>query len=72
MKVKAKVEAIGNSEVGNRQRMANSEKGVGKRVTIPYALFPNPHWLLAIGYSPFPTQTLNRKLYIPPFLLEKT
>jgi len=52
MKVKAKVEAIGNSEVGNRQK-GNS------------ALYPT-------GYSPFPTHKLNRKLYIPPFLLEKT
>jgi hypothetical protein len=61
MKVRAKVEAGGNSE-----------EGIGKRATMPYdAPFSKPQWLLATAYSPFTTRTLNRKLYIPPFLLEK-
>ena len=64
MKARAEVEA---------KARGNSEEGIGKRVrvTMPCAPFLSPHWILAIAYSSFTTRTLNRKLYIPPFLLEK-
>jgi hypothetical protein len=63
VRAKAEVEAGGNSEEGI---------GIGKRATMPYdAPFSKPQWLLATAYSPFTTRTLNRNLYIPPFLLEK-
>jgi len=55
MKVKAKVEAIGNSEVGNRQRMVNSEKGIGKR---PCFLIPIGYWLFPIPYANAEPKTL--------------
>ncbi len=52
MKVKAEA---GNSEIGNRQRIGNSEKGIGKRVQcpIPYCLLAIPHIEPQTLYTPF-------------------
>jgi len=58
IKVKAKGKMIANSEV-----VANSEKGIGNRVTMPYALIP-------ICYCPslaIPNDAEPKVLYTPFF-----